>query len=388
MKQPNLFFVTSKIPHQHSGATATILRNLLDNLAPESVFVMGSRGRYWLDKHLSYKTLQLPALPSRWARFSHWSLVPYGVIKGVNAARRFNADVIVVTFPLDSTLLIGYLIHRWTGIPIVIYQTDLYKEAGAWFKSLAAWLQPRAFNHAKSVISINDGMSKYYKEKYDLNSPVVPVCLNKIIPEHYVNSITNNNRFVIGYSGHINWGRIDGIKVLVDAIGDDSSYEIRLFSGTLNVKKGLSLIGAWRDSILLQHHERQEDLLNALAKCDAVYMPLTFKTDVVSRDQLSTAFGIKSYEYMISGRPILVMCPPDYFNARFFAEKDAAALVPEPNPVLLRQTLEQLRTDKALRERLSRNAFEAAKEFEGSKVSKHFIEIVTEAVNQTFHGNS
>lgn len=62
------------------------------------------RGRY----------LQATALPDRWV-----SWVPAGVVEGIRLIRRLRPDVIWSTYPIATAHVIGWALHRLTGLPWV-----------------------------------------------------------------------------------------------------------------------------------------------------------------------------------------------------------------------------------------------------------------------------
>lgn len=374
---PRMFFVASYLPHLMSIASSTILANLFENLPADDLLVMGYPGNRQSTASPPYHTHQLPALPSRGQRWWRFLLVPWNVWQGIRQAQAFQPDVIVATFPDDTTFLTGYLIHRFTSIPLAVYLSDLYLESNAWLRPLDRWLQSRAFRRAAAILCVNRGMADFYYERYGLQVSDVPVCINDLPSEPVGGASTGNERFTIGYSGTINRARIGGLNRLAAAIGNDPRFAIRLFSPT--PRERLMETGLWRDTMTLEHFTNSRELVNALAECDAVFLPLTFK-DFANRDQLVTCFGIKSYEYMVVGRPIIVQAPPDYFTARFYTDRDAGMVVGEPTVEGLRVALNRLWEDEALRARLGANAFKAATEFEGATVAKRFIQAVTRGI--------
>jgi glycosyltransferase involved in cell wall biosynthesis len=110
-------------------------------------------------------------------------------------------------------------------------------------------------------------------------------------------------------------------------------------------------------------------LVPLLAECDAFFLPLTFRAATLSRDQLATCFGIKSYEYFLAQRPIIVHTPGDYFLARFYRQRECGLVVDDPSPAALRAAFGRIREDRALRERVVRQGLVAAGSFGGPKVA-------------------
>ena len=91
--------------------------------------------------------------------------------------------------------------------------------------------------------------------------------------------------------------------------------------------------------------------------------------DSSTRDQLATCFGIKSYEYFLAQRPVVVHTPGDYFLARFYRERGCGIVVDDPTPAAVRHALERLRDEPALGRGIAAAGQAAAREFEGPRIA-------------------
>src|SRR5206468_10785623 len=130
------------------------------------------------------------------------------------------------------------------------------------------------------------------------------------------------------YSGNINSTRLSSLRALVRAIGNNPIYALRYF--TPQKPAFLRENGIWPSNASAEFVSDERDLIRRLASCDALFLPLTFEVGENSRDQLATCFGIKSYEYFLSQRPVILQCPGDYFIARFYREWDCGLVVDDP----------------------------------------------------------
>jgi hypothetical protein len=85
---------------------------------------------------------RLLALPDRWA-----SWIPSALVRGLAVLRRRRPRVIWSTYPIASAHLIGYLLHRLSGLPwIADFRDPMYDQSfpahpgtGAYIKASRGW---------------------------------------------------------------------------------------------------------------------------------------------------------------------------------------------------------------------------------------------------------
>jgi len=123
-------------------------------------------------RHLSFRGRypRALALPDRWVS---WCL---GAIPaGYRAIRREKCDVILTTFPIASAVLIGWILHRLTGIPWVadfrdsMTEPDYPRERSTW--RVYRWLEQRTVRDAASLIFTASSAVRMYLERYPDLSP-------------------------------------------------------------------------------------------------------------------------------------------------------------------------------------------------------------------------
>jgi len=353
--------------------TSIVLRRLLENFRDDEVVLIARHppARYRREsRSLRHPYVAIPALPAGIRGERYWRLgsAVTGVAVGLAAIRRHRPAALLAVFPYEHALLTGYWLHRLTGLPLMAYLCDLYGEDRdhGWEGYLARWLQPRVFRDAARVLAANQGMVDYYRARYGLDVVALPACINVPIPEPIPLPLPGN-RFVVGYSGNVNSTRLDSLLALVQAIGGDPAFEIRYL--TPQTPDVLRAYGVWAENATASFVADEKELVRRLAACDALFLPLTFDPKENSRDQLATCFGIKSYEYFLSQRPILLHCPADYFIARYFRERGCGMVVSDPGPAALRSALENLRSEVPLRASFALNGLRAAHEFEGRRIA-------------------
>jgi hypothetical protein len=368
-----LLVVTDAPPAQASG-TNIVLRRLLQNFDPGDLVVLARRSRQ--SQRLAgaappYPLVRVPSLPPSWRGARYWAMLATGpgLWAGRRAARKHGVAAILGIYPDEGSLLTAYLLSRWTGLPLLAYFFDLYLEdrRAGWQWRLARWLQPRVFRDAEQVWVVNQGMGRYYRQRYNLDPLVLPACINARLPE-FETPPPPKATCVIGYSGNINATRLGSLRALVSSLNGAQDVELHYF--TPHSEQELREFGVWTDKARARYVADEGELIRRLQACDILFLPQTFEAVEHSRDQLATAFGIKSYEYFMSLRPILLHAAGDTFIARFYREHRCGLVVDDPSPASLAAGVQRLREDLPLRTELVRNALQAARQFEGATVAE------------------
>lgn len=108
-------------------------------------------------------------IPDRWTT---WLLG--GVPAGLALIRRFKPDLIWSTYPLATAHLIGFALHRLTGLPWIADFRDPMVESidGEWFPADATlrrarlWVERLVARHATGVTFCTDTARKIYLERH------------------------------------------------------------------------------------------------------------------------------------------------------------------------------------------------------------------------------
>jgi len=368
-----LLFTVFALPDVASG-TGIVLRRLVENLDPDEAVLLGrGASRRW---RLDREPLSLPSIRVRWVsyglrgeRFSRLTGVLPAVVQGHAAVRRHGCGAILAMYPDEGSLLTGYLLHRITRLPLMLYFCDLYMEewrGDGWESRMARWLQPRAFRDAARLFAVNQGLAEFYRERYGIDAVTLPTCINRPIPP-FEPPPPPGRPLRIAYSGNVYSARIDSLRALVAVVGGDPAFALHYF--TPQKPEYLKSLGVWCDNATAEFVADESALIARLRECDVMFLPLTFSVEEHAREQLATCFGVKAYEYFLAGRPVLVHCPGDYFLARFFRERACGVVVEDPSPQALAAGLARLRDGGSLRADLVRNGLEAVRQFEGRRVA-------------------
>jgi glycosyltransferase involved in cell wall biosynthesis len=123
-------------------------------------------------RHLSFRSryFRTMALPDRWVS---WCLG--AVPAGYRIIRKENPDVIMTTFPIATSVLIGWILHRLTGKPWIadfrdsMTEPDYPRDPQTW--QVYRWLEKKAVEAASCLVFTARSAVRMYLERYPSLSP-------------------------------------------------------------------------------------------------------------------------------------------------------------------------------------------------------------------------
>jgi glycosyltransferase involved in cell wall biosynthesis len=329
---------------------------------------IGQPGIPWRDDwpRITHSILGWPET-IRGARWWRWLQLPLLVLRCLWLVRKYECAAILVVFPREEFLLIAYLAAVWTGAKLFPYFHNTYVESGPSNVRFARWLQGRVFAKASHVFVISEGMLELYRERYpDLKCSVLPHSFNGALPEFSPPPEPRSDlRFVI--CGRINESCQEATVRACEAIAQVKGASLTLLSGG-TPRIFLKRLGVLRDGVRPETVPF-ERVVGRLRDADILVLAHGF-CGPLSPEEYRTIFPTRTIEYLLSGRPILAHAPAECYLTRFLREHDCALLVTEPSISALLQAVERLRTDRALRAHLVRNALSAARMFDARGVAE------------------
>lgn len=285
-------------------------------------------------KHLSIRGryLRHSALPDRWVT---WCLaaVPAGLLEIYNG----EIDVIFTTYPIASAVLIGYLLHRITGVPWVADfrdpMTDGDYPRDPRTRRMLRWLEKKAVRHASRLIFTARATMQRYLERFpELSADKCLVISNgydeadfRDVQPVFVD--TPHARLRMQHSGLIypdernplpffqalarlkQEGRISAQSVVVDLRACGEAERFQKQAAQLEIQDIVQFPAAlpYRESL---QDSSQSDLLLLLqgASCDH-------------------QIPAKTYEYLRLGRPILALATHSGDTAGVLKECGGATII-------------------------------------------------------------
>lgn len=114
-------------------------------------------------RHLSIggRYLQVSALPDRWATWIFGA-----ILAGLKIIKQSRPDVLYTTYPIPSSHMIGWILHRITGIPWIAEYRDPMVEDGypadPLQYSLRSWLEKKTFRFASRIVVVTPSARDFY----------------------------------------------------------------------------------------------------------------------------------------------------------------------------------------------------------------------------------
>lgn len=374
MVKINFLVVSYAIPNRASG-TPVVIRKFLENFERDEVVLIGRpvlKREKVENLQFNYPTLTIPTPPIGFRGERLWRLVSIflGLFTGWFAIAKYRPKAILAFYRDESSLLTGYLLHKLSGLPLYSYFCDMYLEnyPGGYYGKLAAWLQPRVFRESTRVIALTEAMREYYRQAYQVDALVLPHCNNDpVLTIPY--QVEVHAPFRIAYLGTVNMDRILSLQALCKAIDGREDYFLSYFTGS-------STDYLARHGLLIQNSEIKfipgaEQLLNELAACDLLFLPVMSTSEGQRELQIITGFPTKVIEYLLVQKPILVHSKSCYFVSEFFRKFGCGYITDGDFEEILR-VLERIKNDGALRKQLVENTTAALEYFRGDTIADAF----------------
>jgi glycosyltransferase involved in cell wall biosynthesis len=299
----------------------------------------------------------------------NYLLIPWTVSRGVHFARKHRIEAIF-TVPWDHFTIAAYFIHKVTGLPIHMYAMDDpagTKRADGSQRLVYRMIMPRLARVCRRVWGVSDGMCEYFEKTYQVKClPLLPLLdLENFQNINARKEYDADGTLHVVFTGSIYTAQVDSVRRLVRVVGENSgknsdtmpALQLTLYTpATVNSLERLGVMGknVRRDEV------KNDDIARVLADADVAFLPFSF--DAGMRHVVETSFPSKIAEYLAAGLPILAHAPPYSTVALYCRDHKCGLVVDEPDEGLLRDALLRLSTDVALRETLSAQARETARE--------------------------
>lgn len=357
-----------------AGGTSTVYENLLKHFDQDKVFVISGYPYFRTSgSKLTCKVYRfIPVLLARipLGNYIMFAFIPLIVLMGLIVSKKYKIDTILATYPDSSFLVSSYLLHKLIDAELYVYLHDTFVERQRNLLSIyiAKFFQNRIFNNARKIFVISEGMSDFYRERYNLHTILIPHCLSQNI-ETFLSKEKNSkdwggNRIV--FTGAIYEMNIDAIRLMVKTV--DTLTDTKLCISTFN-PKALKRLGINSNNVEASFHPEAEHLIEFQKKSDILYLPLAFESPWP--DEMISVFPTKTIEYLVSGVPILVHAPSHHFLTRFARQEGFALVVDQYDINALKKGILLLLRDNILRQVLVEKAFVTAQKFDGEKIAEH-----------------
>lgn len=291
------------------------------------------------------------ALPDRWQ-----SWIIGGVLSGLKHIRTHRPSVILSTYPIASAHIIGYLLHKITGIPWVADLRDPMLQdnypAAPLQRKIFAWLEQKIVKHCQQVLLTSPGAVELYRQRYPHTAAdfwqLLPNGYDSTMFDHLPSSLqqvkvpTPDKPLVMLHSGTIYPSERDP-AALFQAIS-----ELKQQDAQLSQKFHLLLRATGHDDLFAPQLKKwQIDDIVQLAPSVGYLVALTemFEVDALLLLQAANCnyqTPAKAYEYLRARRPILALTPAQSDTAALVQQSGVATIAPLDNVAQIKTALLQL----------------------------------------------
>ena len=268
--------------------------------------------------------------------------------------RKFKPDCIYAIYAQQHWILATWIASRLTGVPLIYHVHDAFLEGNERRQQsrFAAWLERRTLTSTR-VLALDDHMAEHYQRRYGIQCTILRhVVWHRALPPRF-NSVVGeldcgrshfpgqSRPITIGFAGAIydrNSRQLAELCRLVDA---DPSLQLKIWTGSAVEFEALGICGPRVESAFEANYER---LLVHLAGCDLPYLPLQFSNGAqLAAQAMALSLPTKSFDYALSGVPILVHCPEDFALSRFFVRNRCGHVLNDARIEAVREWIDQWR---------------------------------------------
>lgn len=319
---------------------------------PDSINVIRAYARDTA-RHFTIKGRYLGwmALPDRWQ-----SWIIGGVLSGLKQIRQQKPAVILSTYPIASAHIIGYLLHKITGIAWVADLRDPMLQdsypANPLQRKIFAWLEQKIVKHCQQVLLTSPGAVELYRERYPHSAAdfwqLLPNGYDSAMFDHLPASLQQAKAPTVGkpllmlHSGTIYPSERDP-AALFQAIS-----ELKQQDAQLAQKFRLLLRATGHDDLFAPQLKKwQIDDIVQLAPSVGYLAALTemFEVDALLLLQAANCnyqTPAKAYEYLRARRPILALTPAQSDTAALVQQSGVATIAPLDDVAQIKAALLQL----------------------------------------------
>jgi len=262
--------------------------------------------------------------------------LPWLILVGWWRILRFRPTCLVAIYYRIPWIIAAYVLSRTTRVPLIIYVHDTVREnfdgSSGLKKHFVAWLEEKVLR-GSTVMVLHPYLADHYRQRYGIHCTI----LRQIVWRELLPDLPEKNDRVpltIGFAGAIydnNARQLTELAAIVQA-----APRLRLKIWTAAPVDRLNEMGIRGERIDVGFENNYERLLQCLAGCDLLYLPLAFDdSGSLTANALQYAFPTKSLDYLLAGPPILVHCPKNYELSRFFSVHACAQVLNEGEPAAL-----------------------------------------------------
>lgn len=307
----------------------------------------------------------------------------------VNWINEFSPDIIYSQPFRYKDMVFANQLKTETEIPLVIHIMDdsisflnkpniLYfywkKKTQQSFKNLV---------HSATVcMSISDAMSDEYFKRYNKNFIAFRNPIEIDIWRPFIKTSWEiEEQIKIIYTGRLAVPNINSLYSFCQVIHNLNVNGYSIMFDIYSIDTNIKFYNQIKklQGISIKKAVSYTEIPALLSQYDITFLPIDFSNKGIKYAKFS--ISTKTSEYMISGVPILLFAPENVALTTYAKKYDCMICVSENNLSLLSKTLVSIIENKEIRELISLNAVEIAKNrSSGLVVRKHFYEVLSSAI--------
>lgn len=254
--------------------------------------------------------------------------------------------------------LAAYLLHRETGLPLYVFETDDWEAMNPTLLQGALTRRHHAsmLRAAEHLWVTSPGMQRAYRHRFGVESDFLFhfVDLDRYLAETArvdASRGLGRQRVEAVYTGSINSMFFDTMRAFCDMVNAGVAVDGRPVRFTI--------YGGICPPEFLGPHVQYGGFVDAsavpriLAEADVSLIAVSFSQDPAVRDLIRTSLFTKTIDYLASTRPVLIVAPRESAEVDYFEE--VAEVVSEPGRAAMLAGLERVaRAGEAVRARSQR----------------------------------
>lgn len=270
-----------------------------------------------------------------------------GVISGFRAIKKHKPDVIISTYPIASAHIIGYVLHRLSGIPWVADFRDPMAQEGypsnVTTRKIFQWIERKAVQHCHRILVTTKGTQALYQARFSTANKQLFECIPNGYDEVAFAEVTaskcQSNKILILHSGIIYPSERDPsdlFKAIATLKNNDQlcseNVEVRLrATGHDGLFQPIIDEMGIGDIVKLQPIIPYSEALAEMLSADGLLL--------MQADNCNYQVPAKTYEYIYAQKPILGLMPSEGDTGRLLMDFSHCLLAPLDNSELIAKSM-------------------------------------------------
>lgn len=369
MNQDKLLIICWTI-HPWPTGSSIIVNNLLEQMNKDNVVVVGEKHPTLISTwpgNLPKLYYINPNININGRGQTHLRWIKYLLIENQvkNIALREGVTKIFGIFPDDFYLFLAFRLSKILDLPLYTWFHNTYLDNYSGYrKTIASYIQPRVFNHAKKVFVMSDGMKNYFNQKYpgiQFRTLVHGFKLPEFTRGPLSEDLFRSKKIKFLFTGSLNESCRDAAVRLMHVILSQKDYELHVYTG--NPKIDFENYGISGDRFFYHGFISLPQLYEKMKDFDVMLLPHGFmgeRTDV----EFKTIFPTRTIPLLVSGKPILAHTPKNVFLTEFLEKNNCAFVVDEPDEEAILFTIQEILENPVKRNQKINNAIHITKMFD------------------------